>query len=484
MSADPLPIEIHGGRLAFSGERGLRTLTDVSGQMTYSAVANRLEYRLAGDAGRAGRVQVKGQVTSAGGGPLQLSAHVEAFGAQTSGQATLALQVQGPLRAPTVAGQIEGAGEITLLPGVRATVGGSLAGTVSAEGSSGEWRPKGTVTLEKGRFAFPGQPPVTDLRGRISWTHRGAETAALTGRWGAAEVSARLQAGWGGSPPTLRGDLSASTLDLTPILHWVAGGLAELPASAGASAAPPGARLLPQAQAAPAAPAWPPWTRALGVDLRLRAASVRLNGEPLGPLQAQLWAAGGLWHLQGIRLTLPEGEPHGYVRLDLRTVRPRGTLFVKGPGLALFTGGLPEPYRPVSGELTVETLLQWEGLSWREFKQSARGRGEVRIRDGRLATARLIRHVEIQGIPRSTWEGRSLLAFEDLTARYRIAGARVVTQALTLSGPAWEVRGEGVVHLSGRLDFRLTGRASEVPRLTGFLRGDLARPRLVLARGG
>ncbi len=330
--------------------------------------------------------------------------------------------------------------------------------------------------VETGELVFPGHAPVEGLRGEIRWTPRGAEDVALTARWGSARLAARFKAGWGPSSPWLRGEFSASTIDLAPFIRQIAEGFRDRQAPSSRTAG-----LVSSAHAEPSLAAWLPWARQIGVDLRLRVASARLNGEPLGALHAQLIADAGLWHLQGIRLSLDEGEPSGYVRLDLRHPRPHVTLFAQGPGLALFREGLPEPYRLVGGHLTFETLLQWEGLSWREFRKSMRGQGEFRIQDGRVATAQLIRHVEIQGIPRSGWEKKPDLAFDELLARYRFSGPRVLAQTLALSGPEWEIRGEGVLDLSGHLDLRLTGRAPRIQRLTGFLSGDVTHPRLVVS---
>ncbi len=336
--------------------------------------------------------------------------------------------------------------------------------------------PKLLARVETGELVFPGYAPVERLQGEIQWTTRGAEDVALTARWGSASLTARFKAGWGPPFPWLRGDLSASTLELGPFLRQIVEGLPDRHAPSSHTAG-----LISSADAEPSRAAWLPWARKIGVDLRLRVGSALLNGEPLGSLHAQLIADAGLWHLQGIRLRLNEGEPSGYVRLDLRPPRPRVTLFAQGPGLALFREGLPEPYRLVGGHLTFETFLQWEGLSWREFRKSVRGQGELRIQDGRVAAARLIRQVEIQGIPRSGWEKKPDFAFGELLARYRFSGPRVLAQTLALSGPEWEIRGEGVLDLSGHLDLRLTGRSPRVPRITGFLSGDVAHPRLVVS---
>ena len=93
----------------------------------------------------------------------------------------------------------------------------------------------------------------------------------------------------------------------------------------------------------------------------------------------------------------------------------------------------------------------------------------------------LSRHVEIQGLASSGREARSLLSFDELSARYRVTGPRVSAESLVLSGPAWEIRGEGAVDFSGHLEFQLTGHSPRIQRLTGRLQGDLARPRLILS---
>ena len=473
--ADPLPLEIHDGRLTFRWGSEIKAVSHVSGQLTSSQGTRRIEYRLAWPSTGDGRVEMSGLVATLGKDAFNLQARMKSAGGEMTGDATFALDPD-PSRALILSGRVTGKGHTAVLPGVSVSFQGSGTGSVTVEGPLEARRVRGSVTVEDGQLGVVGHAPIEAIRGRIEWTPEGAESPLLTGQWGSAALRARLKAGWGASPPGLRGELSASAIDLAPLLGRIAGGLQDRP-----SLSPRIAPLVPPAHAAPAKVTWPAWAREIGLDLRLRVASARLNGEPLGPLHAQLWATAGLWHLQGIRLILAEGEPRGYLRLDLRSPRPRGTLFAQGPGLALFREGLPDPYRISGGQLTFETLLQWEGLSWPEFRESVRGQGELRIRNGRLDTARLIRHVEIRGIPRSGLEGKPFLAFDELWTRYRVAGPRVVTQTLALTGPAWEVRGEGFVHLSGHLNFRLTGRSRQNQRVTGLLQGDLEHPRLVIS---
>lgn len=474
--SDPLPFEIRHGRLTLPWGGGTRILTGVSGRLDYSQGGRRLEYRLAWSSGASGRMEINGLVIPMGRDAFELQARVKSSGDEVVGEASLALELQGPFGAPILSGRVSGKGQVAVLPGTWVSLQGSGSGRATVEGSREARHLKGSLTVEDGRIELAGQPPIESLRGRIVWTSEGADFLAVNGRWESLPLRARLNARWRSRPPTLRGELFVSAIDLTPLLGRIAEALQDRPAT---SSRP--APLVPSAQAAPAKTAKPAWAREMGVDLRLRAASAHLNGERLGSIQAQLLAAAGLWHLQGIRLTLDEGDLRGYIRLDVRSERPRGTLFAQGPGLALLREGLPEPYRIAGGSLRFETLLRWEGLSWREFRESVRGQGELQIRDGRLATAQLIRHVEIRGIPPSGWEAKPFLAFDELWTRYRVAGPQVVAQALAVVGPAWEVRGEGTLHFSGHLDFRLTGHSPQFQQLTGLLQGDLTHPRLVIS---
>ncbi len=472
--ADPLPLEIHHGHLTLRWGSELKTLSDVNGQLVYSQGGRRIEYRLAWTGAGDGPAEMSGFVVALGGDSFTLEARVKSSGSELVAHAAFALD-QGPFHAFVLSGQVTARGQ-TAAPGAPVSFQGSGTGSVAVEGPLEARRVRGNVTVEDGRLGVVGHPPIEAIRGRIMWTSEGAESPAMTGQWRSATLRARLRADWSGRSPRLRGELSVSSVDLGPLLGWITKGLQDRP-----SPSPRTVPVVPLADAAPARAPWPAWARQIGVDLRLRVASARLNGEPLGALHAQLLAAAGLWHLQGIRLILDEGQPRGYLKLDLRSPRPRGTLFAQGPGLALFRQGLPEPYRLSGGHLTFETFLQWEGLSWPEVRQSVRGQGELRIQDGRLETARLIRHLEVVGLPRLGLEEAPFFAFHELWTRYRVAGPRVVTQTLALTGPAWEVRGEGFLQLSGRLNFRLTGYSQQNQRVTGLLDGDLEHPRLVIS---
>lgn len=223
-----------------------------------------------------------------------------------------------------------------------------------------------------------------------------------------------------------------------------------------------------------------------------RGVAVRALVFRLGPLELE-----GDAHLAPDRLTLtlrtaglpldrlrPEvagrpvelrGEATGSVGVEVRDrgIDLRGRLAVSDGGVRLPRGqisGLGGQLQ-LEGTVRAQLSLHWRGLSWPEFRQSARGHGALTLEHGWIL------------VPLPEPSPVQTVAVDELRIPYRVAGTTLAIHDLAGSGQGWELMGKGWLELGGPLEVRLHGRRRGEP-VEGLLAGSTASPRLVLLRGG
>lgn len=171
------------------------------------------------------------------------------------------------------------------------------------------------------------------------------------------------------------------------------------------------------------------------------------------------------------------GEVTGSVGVEVQDQGAdlRGRLAVSDGGVRLpggrgpEVGGLDGQLR-LEGTVRAQLSLRWRGLTWPEFRRSARGHGVLTLEHGWLQ------------VPLPERSPAPTVAVDEIQVPYRVAGTTLTIRNLTGRGPGWELTGRGRVQPGGPLEVRLHGRRRGEP-VEGLLAGSLSSPRLVLLRG-
>lgn len=344
-------------------------------------------------------------------------------------------------------------------------LGGTVAGTVGVvvrDGAPPDL--SGRLAVSEGSLRVPGSalPAITGLTGDLSLSPDELRLRRASFRWGRAlvRVRARYQLG----PSRLAVVAEAAGVDLTLLSALLAQPGRESSASPAPARRPADAAQAPRRD--PGLPSLP-----FQLEGTLRARDGRWGSFVFDELVLRARADGRRWTLPRIALRAAGGETVGSATLDPTT--REGRLRLAGARLALATllrltasgwpgggGGL------VRGDLA----LRWRGLSWPEFRRTARGHGVLALENGWLQ------------MPVPERFGGRTITVEELRVPYQVSGATVTIQGLRGRGPVWEISGQGRVEVGGDLAVRFHGRRQGEP-VVGMLGGSFARPSLSVVRG-
>jgi hypothetical protein len=374
------------------------------------------------------------------------------------------------------------------LPGGRGS--GQIAATIDVSGALGEKAPplevSGRAQLSGARVqpAALREPLVID-QAALEFTPARLEVSSLRMAAAGARVSGSLRVENFDAPTvgfTFRGD----TLDVDALKAFF---------GAPPPPAPPrsGVFSLPVVHAQSQTRGSSDWFGRISGRGRVEFERVRNGTFTLAPFSSAVVLSNQVVTCDPIDFGLYDGGGRGRLVVDLRGAEPASdfSALLRNVDANKLLSENSKSKNTLYGRMGGTVEARFLGSEWTRIKQSARGKGQLTLVNGRLARFNLGRELVLLGkLAGLRYEGRDT-PIEDMTSNFEIADGWVRTNDLTLRTPDMTVTGVGGFSLddqlamectavftqeaSGRLQSSAGGALGELDRRLGGLLGSVGR---------
>ncbi len=348
------------------------------------------------------------------------------------------------------------------LPGGRG--GGQIAATIDVNGALGEKAPPldigGRAQLSGARVqpATLREPLVID-QAALEFTPARLDVSSFRMAAAGSRLSGSLRVE-NFDAPAVRFDFRGDTLDVDALKAFFG---AQPPPAAPQPQRRSGLFSLPIVHAQSQTRGGQDWFAKLSGRGRVEFERVRNGTLTLAPFSSNVAIANQVVTCDPIDFGLYEGGGRGRLVIDLRGAEPASdfTALLRNVDANKLLSENSKSKNTLYGRMGGTVEARFLGSDWPRVKQSARGKGQLTLVNGRLAQINLSRELVLVGqLAGLRAEGRDT-PIEDMTTNFEIANGWVRTNDLTMRTPDMTVTGVGGFSLDDELAFEGTAVFTE-----------------------